>query len=633
MTAIPCHEAIWLRNWDDGVSRIVGPSLDQRVPSICDPKCTDALRDAQAKIGAVCAGQEAFILEGYTGKFDTDLLESGPAAVLDVLVSRTTKMCRISPVGDAERGSCMTDLHSRWNIVDGINSNGLPGLEWFLSATKSPRKEKAGMHTGMRGSGGWSERYSYWREERRFGPGRNETTCSWCTLKWFEEKLGGFREGMMVQDGEALSLPAFLRMWESAGKRCEGGRFYEIYEAAVQGYQDEGLLEEAWDQLPSGDTQYLLRHGPSNGDFPITKAREALEEVGRYRVLWSDPEFPADPSWEKQLPRLEEYASCIETFITAAKDLPCYPFLAKEELTSNLLASPSTAKELCTPACQISIDSMTRKLWESCPKARHGNWQSYSENRFFDFPFRDYLAAFRLGSEGTISLYQTSCRIEGHDSAPCAAILKQFGVEKWAFKRKPRARDLVRVTRKQLSLLPGMPQRLRDYTVPLDRHATKEENETWRLLTAWRQELKAGVCSDCVWRRFVPKANSIMLRKSEWLLLDTHESKEVAMEWIKTVHLMKDGCTARGGGAGFQDDEVEKVDEAWIRYVDLIKITLADYTCAQALLTEFQTSAFSQDWFDEAMREGREDAVWLRPVNMLPILPPVQPAYNEEQEI
>lgn len=105
------------------------------------------------------------------------------------------------------------------------------------------------------------------------------------------------------------------------------------------------------------------------------------------------------------------------------------------------------------------------------------------------------------------------------------------------------------------------------------------------------------------------------------------------MEWIKTVHLMKDGCTARGGGAGFQDDEVEKVDEAWIRYVDLIKITLADYTCAQALLTEFQTSAFSQDWFDEAMREGREDAVWLRPVNMLPILPPVQPAYNEEQEI
>jgi hypothetical protein len=56
---------------------------------------------------------------------------------------------------------------------------------------------------------------------------------------------------------EQLSLPQFLRMWEAAGRRCEGNGFYEIYYAAIDSYKKQGLLSEGWEKELLGDIPYL----------------------------------------------------------------------------------------------------------------------------------------------------------------------------------------------------------------------------------------------------------------------------------------------------------------------------------------------------------------------------------------
>ncbi|KAE8449910.1 hypothetical protein EG329_007387 [Mollisiaceae sp. DMI_Dod_QoI] len=232
---------------DKGEFQILGPSLDRFVPLICDARCAPALEEAQKRVASACTGEDVFSLNGYKGRFNTELLESGPAEVLDVLLERQTRTCRKSPTGDAERGFCMTDLHSRWNIVDGIRSNGVESVKWFLSATNKLKIEKAGMHRGMQGSSGWSEKYNYWREERKFGPGRGDTTCSWCTLDWLKEKLQSWEEDMAGLDGKPLDLPAFLRMLENTGKRCAGDEFMAPYHGAIQAYVDRGFLHPDWE--------------------------------------------------------------------------------------------------------------------------------------------------------------------------------------------------------------------------------------------------------------------------------------------------------------------------------------------------------------------------------------------------
>jgi hypothetical protein len=108
---------------------------------------------AQISISATCVGKKHFFVDGYKGTINTTLLEADLAATFDVhvLAERTTLMCRNRLVGDDERGFCMTDLSSKWNVVDVIRSDGMLGLDWLLSSTKSPRKVAAGMHRERQG--------------------------------------------------------------------------------------------------------------------------------------------------------------------------------------------------------------------------------------------------------------------------------------------------------------------------------------------------------------------------------------------------------------------------------------------------------------------------------------------------
>ena len=142
-----------------------------------------------------CAGINAFDIEGYKGRFNTTLLEASPKEVRDVLVERQTQTCRTSPDGDADLGYCMTDLEQRWWIVNGVRAGPLEGLSSFLRATDERKLEQGRWMSGTRGGGDWSENYRYWRDERKFGTARGETTCSWCTFHWFEERLAAWEEG------------------------------------------------------------------------------------------------------------------------------------------------------------------------------------------------------------------------------------------------------------------------------------------------------------------------------------------------------------------------------------------------------------------------------------------------------
>jgi hypothetical protein len=255
LTAVSCHTALWATESEVSLARLNCQVIDEFFELTCAANCTEALFAAHTFISSACAGQDVFMFDDYEGPFNTTLLEKGPAAAANGLKKRQSHICQKTPMGNDTQRFCVLDLHSRWGIIDKIRSDGLSEqLVSFLRATTIHYTEPE--YRGPPGSGGKSEDHSYFREERRYGPGRNSTTCSWCTLKWFEEKLGMWREGMSMAQ-EQLSLPQFLRMWEAAGRRCEGNGFYEIYYAAIDSYKKQGLLSEGWEKELLGDIPYL----------------------------------------------------------------------------------------------------------------------------------------------------------------------------------------------------------------------------------------------------------------------------------------------------------------------------------------------------------------------------------------
>jgi hypothetical protein len=147
LTDIPCHEAIWERGWDSGSAS--GPSIETLLPLICDPtrSCGAHLKYAKLRIDQTCVGENVFDLDGYSGRFNTTLLERNVLDVVDVLSERYQRTCRSSPLNDAVGGYCMMDLEARFDIVDGIRSDGLEGLDSFLARTNQNSSRNRGQVT------------------------------------------------------------------------------------------------------------------------------------------------------------------------------------------------------------------------------------------------------------------------------------------------------------------------------------------------------------------------------------------------------------------------------------------------------------------------------------------------------
>ena len=189
LTSVPCHERIWARDWDYGHDNVSVSDLSHCLPLICESDCTDALNKAKGLISNSCSAYDKFNLSGYDGRFNTTLLEPNPVAVMDVLVARQTHDCRKSLIGDAEGGYCINDLQERWDILDGLMAEPLHGIDDFLYKTNQYKVEPATRMLDMMGGIDYLYVYNHLREQRRFGPGPGETTCSYCTLDWLGEKV------------------------------------------------------------------------------------------------------------------------------------------------------------------------------------------------------------------------------------------------------------------------------------------------------------------------------------------------------------------------------------------------------------------------------------------------------------
>jgi hypothetical protein len=555
LTAVSCHTALWATDSEFSLARLNRQLIDEFFELTCSGNCTEALLAAHKSISSACAGQDDFMFYDYEGPFNTTLLEKGPASAVDGLKERQSHICQKAPLGNDAQDFCVVDLQSRWGIIHKIRSDGLSELTSFLRATQW--YYTGTIYRSPRGPGERSKDNSYHQEETRYGPGRNSTTCSWCTLRWFEEKLGKWQEGMSMAQ-EQLSLPQFLRMWEAAGRRCEGNSFYEIYNAAIDSYKKQGLLSEGWEKQPLGDIPYLITHGPSPGDYPIPQTEEAISTLKNY--------------YEKMLPRfktktfffevIEEYTSCLEWFKTAIQNLPCYPFLSFPEIKTRLLSSLPTAATACSLECIHAQRHLQDQMYYACPAVRNGDLEKY--DRVLPYMLRRDLKEFSLQSffakAGTIDLWNSACRTSyrAFKNAPCAAIFKQWGAEDWVL-QKPSPEMLFRTTREQLALLPEMPPKLRDLKRVNFSEATEEDKAIWKEYEDWRMKMLEGVCSPCVENMYLPSVGGIPVLMKELKGLD----QETAVEWIRSMHELRTGCEKHGVSTLYFP--VGDIDEAWIR--------------------------------------------------------------------
>lgn len=171
-----------------------------------------------------------------------------------------------------------------------------------------------------------------------------------------------------------------------------------------------------------------------------------------------------------------------------------------------------------------------------------------------NLPFSEF--HLTTGTMGTLRHYMRACRIRSgpHAEVPYAAIFAQWGKEVWASNIVEFfLEDTIKVTLSELAKLPKMPAKLKTFKRPTHHYMTDEENATQKERNDWVATVSKGVCSECMWRRFAGTTLSVEVPRGL--------APRLAMEWIYTVHLLRDEC--REQGKRFMDFEIKGVDEQW----------------------------------------------------------------------
>jgi len=257
LTYVRCHEKIWNRSWDNGKHEsLFEPDISIYTGPICQYGCQQDIKQAYQLIMSQCTSEDKFIMEGYVGAFSADPgLEDGPVSTIATLERRLQHTCRQSPIGNRWHYSgkyCPAELYKSWFINDGMNSGNLEGLDLFEATTRISRIEPTHWYLQSK-TDECDDAYGVYGsmriEERRFGPGENETTCSWCTIDWFDRKLQSWAEGKVFdpKNGTEVGLPDYLRRISHAGRRCGADDWNRIYGKAIRRYKNEGLLPPDWE--------------------------------------------------------------------------------------------------------------------------------------------------------------------------------------------------------------------------------------------------------------------------------------------------------------------------------------------------------------------------------------------------
>lgn len=525
LTAVPCHERIWSRSWDFGHFDPLEFELDGFLPLICREDCTDALNEARSLISSSCNAHDKFELGGYRGRFNNTLLEPNPVAVMDVLVARQTHDCRTSPIGDAERGYCMTDLHERWSVLDGLMVEPLYGIDKFLLKTNQLRTDPVEQMLKMIGGSNWLVEHNYMRQERRFGPGRGETTCSYCTLDWLGGKLKGWKPDQnYYDDGSPMELPVYLERISKAGRRCAGNNFTMLWMEAIDEYEEQGLLdrEGKWLRQPSGNKLYLFQHGPSPGGSPLPELRDYLEEMGDWHS--SHPYLS-----EKESQELDLVTSCLQGLHEEILSMTCHPFLSIEDLASTILDTPEHFRSSCTNDCQVTIQRLKAMTIKTCPDLVYDQKQHRTQES--EIPFSLYEWREMIFSEaGSLAAAEKACGWNQKEPS-CGMVFAQFKRPSWITQPDIDAHEFEQAVRVALKTLPP-------------------ENPT--------NSIEYSVCSPCVWQQFAgveywPKNLASLKRDKE------------IHEWMYTLRMLSDTCAARG--VIFDESELTRAKTAAFKRV------------------------------------------------------------------
>ena len=155
-------------------------------------------------------------------------------------------------------------------IVDGINSGNLNGLDVFLRGTdertdpESPRLAWRGF-PGDRCDDVYVPQRYHGADWPKRGPNDGDTQCSWCTINWFDRKLGSWEEGKVRDpvNGTVVTLPTYLRTIENAGRRCQTSDWERIFRKNVWKYQELGWFPDDWEGDRGGS-----RSGPAGHSRP-----------------------------------------------------------------------------------------------------------------------------------------------------------------------------------------------------------------------------------------------------------------------------------------------------------------------------------------------------------------------------
>ncbi|KAL2069401.1 hypothetical protein VTL71DRAFT_14080 [Oculimacula yallundae] len=599
---LPCSTAIfWMRTWDEGDwSDRTAAQINYLVPRLCQGPCWSALREAAVAIGEACNEADIFELRGYEGKFYEDSSEAGPSSELNVFLKRYDRTCRTSPIGDAERGFCMTDLSARWHIVDGTRTLDyvtLDNLRNWMFKTNSKRVEPATTYKGQPGS--WEKDIEYSREERSFGPGQGETTCSWCTVEWFGEKMQNWNSRVQA-DGHPMELYEYLRTWKKAGRRCAGDHFEQVYQAAVKTYQDRGLLHEGWEQQPTTKLLSLIQFGPGDGDFPLPQLSRRIQEMKDPKINTTETSARVDGSeWSSQT------LSCLEGYKSAAEDLQCWPFFDFPYVEEHILSDWGTTRLACESRCVESVHRFQQAVEAACPKWKHTNQSS--EKTTSAITPREVPSAPFVGQISNVANYNAICADAAGRASymdkPCPFWYNAWGVASWTL-QKPSPKELVKTTRRVLSAAMDIIEPIAQ-PEPIDLPDDMYPGEVLVLPPEpidvypgdWARN--NGVCTGCHWRKYAadvagPGDWGYMPPDKKQPLPDlytavnlTGADEDVAMEFIKTAHLLRMRCGELNQRLWRSTIEIVAVDEKW-------------------------KSLYSQELWDEAFISDRPDPEWLK---------------------
>ena len=546
LTAVPCHERIWSRKWDYGHYDVLESDLNHFLPLICTEDCTEALIEAKSMLSNSCSPQNVFKFHGYEGRFNTTLLQPNPVAMMDVLVTRQTHDCHTSPIGDAERGYCMTDLQERWGILDGLMVEPLHGIDEFLLKTNQYKIEPAVRMLGMTGGKDWFSEHNYMREERMFGPGRGETTCSYCTLDWLGRKLKKWKpDSIYYEDGLPMELPVYIERISKAGRRCAGGEFTSMWADAIDHYEEQGLLdrEGQWLRQPSGNKLYLFQHGPSPGDSPLPEIRDYLEQMGDWQ---SDHPY----LFENESEELGHHTSCLQGLHEEILSMTCYPFLSIEDLASNVLDTPEHFRMSCTNDCRASIRRLRFKTFEACPELVSGRKRYRTPNGRMPFSLYDWREMI-FSDSGSLESAENACGWN-QENQSCDTVFAQLNMSSWITRTNIDAHKFERAVRVALAT---RPPRL-STNVPVWESTTDpdEPSKAEQIGMSERTEnIEHTVCSPCVWQQF---AGAEYWPKN---LASLTGEKEIS-DWVRTMRILYDACAARA--VTFDRSELQKITMA-----------------------------------------------------------------------